>query len=418
MLGERIRKLRKQKKMTLEELAGKSLTKGMLSLIENNKANPSIESLHYIAERLGVEVSDLLEEISLQELRKTLEKAEELYNFENLCETENQLIKTEQDKEIIDLIKPYIANLTQGYESARLLDIYSRCLYNEKIEGWQKFSGQAAEIYDQMNLTSKRASISVFLATEKFIEHHYEEALTIFLNDRAKIEAKHVYIDPKTRLDLDYYEAILYFAVGDSESATQVMDSAIAFSKENRIFYLIDDLYRLAAAQAMMGKNKEKKIHYLLKLKQYGEFADDTNSILFYHFMMIESLISEKHEYTEAIEKIDQCLTDPSMTETFKHYFNLEKGKALYRLARYKEALHCLEKIEIPPFIHHPFDLSHFFIMDTYKALCHLELEKVDEAFQFAEIAYNHFYQLPSTPFKDFAIETFEAIKKTRLAEE
>ena len=38
MLGERIRTLRKQRKMTLEALAGERLTKGMLSQIENNKA--------------------------------------------------------------------------------------------------------------------------------------------------------------------------------------------------------------------------------------------------------------------------------------------------------------------------------------------------------------------------------------------
>ena len=71
-LGERIRKLRKQQKLTLEALAGNELTKGMLSLIENNKANPSMESLTYIAKRLGVEVSELLEEVSTQELREVL----------------------------------------------------------------------------------------------------------------------------------------------------------------------------------------------------------------------------------------------------------------------------------------------------------------------------------------------------------
>jgi len=69
MLGDRIRKIRKQKKLTLEALAGTELTKGMLSLIENNKAKPSMESLVYIAERLGVEVTDLLEEVSTQEIR-------------------------------------------------------------------------------------------------------------------------------------------------------------------------------------------------------------------------------------------------------------------------------------------------------------------------------------------------------------
>ena len=82
-LGERIRKIRKQQKLTLEGLAGKGLTKGMLSLIENNKANPSMESLKYISGRLGVEVSELLEEVSTQVLQKILESAEMLSNTEH-----------------------------------------------------------------------------------------------------------------------------------------------------------------------------------------------------------------------------------------------------------------------------------------------------------------------------------------------
>ncbi|WP_372869850.1 helix-turn-helix domain-containing protein, partial [Planomicrobium okeanokoites] len=53
-LGELIRKLRKERGLTLQALAGEELSKGMLSLIENNKANPSMESLAYIAEQLGV----------------------------------------------------------------------------------------------------------------------------------------------------------------------------------------------------------------------------------------------------------------------------------------------------------------------------------------------------------------------------
>ena len=63
-LGERIRTIRKQRKMTLDALAGEQMTKAMMSYIENNKANPSMESLSYIAERLGVKVSELLEDVN------------------------------------------------------------------------------------------------------------------------------------------------------------------------------------------------------------------------------------------------------------------------------------------------------------------------------------------------------------------
>ena len=79
-LGVRIQSVKKTTESYVGCLAGTGLTKGMLSLIENNKANPSMESLNYIAGRLGVEISELLEEVSTQELRNVLEKAEKLFN--------------------------------------------------------------------------------------------------------------------------------------------------------------------------------------------------------------------------------------------------------------------------------------------------------------------------------------------------
>ena len=61
-LGEKIKALRKEKKLTQTELAGSELTKSMLSQIENGKATPSMKTLQYIAEKLECEPSFLLEE--------------------------------------------------------------------------------------------------------------------------------------------------------------------------------------------------------------------------------------------------------------------------------------------------------------------------------------------------------------------
>src|SRR4051794_2038359 len=109
MLGERIRKLRKQKKLTLEELAGTKLTKGMLSLIENNKANPSMESLTYIAERLEIELSQLLNEVNYDELRKVLDDAERLFSLD-------YEEHPEKFHKLFTLIEPVVPQLNQGYE--------------------------------------------------------------------------------------------------------------------------------------------------------------------------------------------------------------------------------------------------------------------------------------------------------------
>lgn len=409
MLGERIREIRKKKKMTLEALAGEELTKGMLSLIENNKANPSMESLTYIAKRLGVELTDLLQNTIIQEMREILEKAEKLYNIEE-----------GHYQQILSLIEPYLPNLTKGYEAARLLDLYSRCLFKEKTDGWQDFSDQAAKMYDEMNLTGKRASVGIFQAMVKFTEHNYLQALNILLSERSKIESKHSYIDPMTRVDLDYHEAILHFAVGNSDSATNVMENAIHFSKEHRIYYRIDDLYRLACAHAMFTSDNAKKDHYATKLKQYGEFAEDFQSIIVYNLFTVMTLNDEKHEYQQALSIIDQYLSDQKMADIYGCFYYLEKGKALYHLGHIKEAILSLDKVEVVSDYHHPFDLTLLYVRDSYKALCFLELGNLDEAMQAAEIAVENFEQLPHTSYKDFAILTYNRIKmkETKPAED
>ncbi|QQZ08958.1 helix-turn-helix domain-containing protein [Heyndrickxia vini] len=415
MLGERIRKLRKQKKLTLEALAGDVLTKGMLSLIENNKAQPSMESLSYIAKRLEVDTADLLEEISSAELMEILEQAENIYSSD-FEKSPNKYI------ELVSLIKPFINNLTQGYASARLLDIYSRSLYRSKKSGWEEIADRAYFLYEQLNLASYQADISIFRSSEKFITHEYEESLTLFLHERAKLESKQAYMNQMTRLDLDYHEAILYFAVGDSKSAIQVMEKAIDFSKEKRLFYRIDDLYRLAAAEALMSHNKEKRDYYTKKLKQYGEFADDRHSIVFHELLQIMTIIAEEQNYHYALQLINQYNLESEDMCNFKVWFYLEKGKALYGLGHFKEALLYLKKVEIPENFHHPFDLSIFYVTDSYKALCYVELQKIDLALESAKIAVEKISPLPHTPYKEMIYDTYEKIKgkasKTNEAEE
>jgi transcriptional regulator with XRE-family HTH domain len=405
MLGDRIRKIRKQKKLTLEALAGEELTKGMLSLIENNKAKPSMESLVYIAEGLGVEVTDLLEEISTQELRETLEKAETIYNQKG--ET-----ATDKYQHLLTLIEPFIKNLTQGYESARLLELYSRSLYEKELTGWDEFSSQAAALYDKMNLTANRAQIAIFRTMVKFVQHDYQSALEILVRERANIESTHVFMDPMTTVDLDYTEAVLHFAVGDYRTATLTMEKAIDFSKKHKIFYRTDDLYRLGAGQAMMLGDMDRKERYLRKLKQYGEFADDLLSILVHDLIVAMTLNAESREHTKALEIIDQYLEDPKVEEIVESLYLIEKGKSLYGLGEYTEAILHFERVETPSTTHHPFDLSLFYIRYSYKALCHSELGEMEEAAQAAKIAVEKFDSLPDIPYKEFAIKTYHTINE------
>ena len=62
-IGSRIKHLRKQKGLTLEELASRSeLSKGFLSQLERNLTSPSIATLDDILEALGSSLSEFFRE--------------------------------------------------------------------------------------------------------------------------------------------------------------------------------------------------------------------------------------------------------------------------------------------------------------------------------------------------------------------
>src|SRR6202521_1200717 len=59
-LGQRIRRIRGQRGMSLAKVGGNDFTRAFLSQIELGKARPSLRVLRVIAERLGTEVEYLL----------------------------------------------------------------------------------------------------------------------------------------------------------------------------------------------------------------------------------------------------------------------------------------------------------------------------------------------------------------------
>ncbi len=59
-IGEKIKKMRSEKFLTQSELAGEKITRNMLSLIEKDRAVPSLQTLMYLAEKLKVSPGFLL----------------------------------------------------------------------------------------------------------------------------------------------------------------------------------------------------------------------------------------------------------------------------------------------------------------------------------------------------------------------
>ncbi|RNF38554.1 helix-turn-helix domain-containing protein [Planococcus salinus] len=401
-LGQRIKKLRKQKGFTLQSLAGEELTKGMLSLIENDKANPSMESLAYIAKRLGVDKNTLLEEVPPAELRDLLQEVETVFKT-------GSVLSKEELKKITTKIQPYIQKLPDRYESARLLEIYSRCSYHLHLSDWPKMLERAEEMYEGLHLSSKLADVHIFKATTKFVEHQYLQSLEMLQQSRKLLEERGIILDPLKKLDFDYLESILYSAAGDTENAKRIMEEAIAYSREQQIFYKISELYRLAGFQAMLEGDVAAKDYYVHKLRLFAQFADDDSIDAFADLVEAHYHTSFTHEYEKAAEYIEKNIE--AISEEQSNFF-LEKGKMLYGLGRYEEAFEWLNRHATPEHLHHPYDLSMNYEKDAYLALLYDKLDKVELARSHAESAKQHIAPMPDSPYKTFIMEVYGQLVK------
>ncbi len=75
-IGKRIRQLRIQNNLTLEELASRTeLTKGFLSQLERNLSSPSIQTLEDITEALGTTMANFFTEDAAEQIVFTAEDA-------------------------------------------------------------------------------------------------------------------------------------------------------------------------------------------------------------------------------------------------------------------------------------------------------------------------------------------------------
>jgi len=400
-LGERIKKLRKEQGLTLQTLAGSGLTKGMLSLIENNKANPSMESLSYIAEQLGIDKDELLAEIPTSELRELLQDVEKMYR----AETENY---SDGFIQIAEKIEPYVASLPYRYESARLLEIYSRSLYYAKKEGWQSSLSQAEEMYEGLHLMNNNAEIHMFRAMLKFNEHLYSDALSMLQESRKSFEARDAVLDSLKKLDFDFVEAILYFAIGNDEDAVRIIDEAVEYSKEHQIFYKMNDLYRVMSFHAILKNNQDMKNYYVHKLRLFAEFSDDEKIDITLDLLEAHYLNSFAHEYEKAEAIVDKNLEKYKEDEISQ--FFLEKGKALYGQGRLEEALDWLKRHKIWEFLHHPYDLAMNYEKDAYIALIYEQQGQHELAVKHADIAKNNVLPMLDLPYKKFILDVHQQI--------
>ncbi|WP_433596182.1 helix-turn-helix domain-containing protein [Lysinibacillus xylanilyticus] len=407
-LGTRIRKLRKERKLTLEELAGDRLTKGMLSQIENDKAKPSMESLEYIAERLGVKANELLEQVNPASLRQLLEQAEILF-------TELKLGDIDNAHQIVEMIKPYAEELPLSYEGGRLLYIYAGAQYYAGLTTWESPLQESRIMFKEINLLSHWFDTYILQLGILSENRKYKMAYSCILQAKEEAELENYQLDSRDAGKMAYYICVFQVAIGEIEAGKQLINETITNAHKNQFYSYIDDMYRFGAFCAMLDHDFEQVEHMLKKLEQYRIFVEQVDVDAYIFGLRAHYYNSYAHDYQQALEEIERFGTlmhEEVSIKLDKNFYYSEKGKSLYLLGQYEEAKEAFEHFtNVPPFILHPFDILSLNECFSYKALCYAHFGELTTAYEIAKMAYLDSQDLIDLPYKQKIEETYFSIK-------
>ena len=349
-LGEKIKKLRKEKNMTLKELAGDRITAAQISHIERDKSHTSYELLEYLSERLDVSIDYLLEtkEMQSKKITDNLILQSEIYiKRDALDEAEKEI------HEIIEKCEEY--GLSENYGKCNYLlgDIYLK----RKDGATANFYFEKALFYFIKNDDKKRIfQCYMNIANIYFDEEFYQVSLTNYYFAKDILEEINI-DDPDTYKELYSKISKCYMKLNDSEKSLEFIEKIgnidNDYSPEQEIELLVLKAKKLLAegeyvkskdyfAKALKiiekEENKDKLAQiYLTVGSIYAEMGDN-EKFLEYSEKVYDIKKNDTDEYMmNSLYNIIQSYIDADDFEMAKKYSKLALAAAIKNKSKYDE---------------------------------------------------------------------------------
>lgn len=382
-LGERIKELRKEQGLTLVNLAGSKITKGMLSLIENNKSNPSIDTLEYLAEKLGVTVSYLTQEGDSEWTKEVLERSE-LYNaFDFPTELIKEEILPNMDK---------IAQSNDGMVVYHLIRVYYR--YTGQKEKAEEITDLIEKFYKSIGLEHLAVTDKMNNAVSMLYERDYKTAYETIKQLEDEVEK---FKDYDNNIYLNYLFWRSSFAADfDREDFLKYGELHIqeSYKMENFKYYYLQNL--ILGLYYSHNEEWEKAEEYQENIRKYllfnqsdkyrFEVLDRNRPIsVFYLLNQPDNIIEMIEEFlkgmTEMVEG-DYVSEEPKLHQEYiKQYLPVFDMELAYFKEDYNYVLENFSyKMYERPQAQHPLDRILFAVRSLVYPLSLFETGKVEEA--------------------------------------
>lgn len=363
-LGEKIKLKRKEKNLTLKELAGDRITPGQISLVESGKSNPSIELLEYLAERLETDIEYFLESEEKQASRIC-----EFYS--NICESAIISENFFRAEEFIEKGLFYAQKYNLNYYKAKFEYFYAKIMFKKNdLEGAQLHCLSANSLFLKLDNIDYIIKSFLLLGHISIMMGYVTTALNYFMQADAILN-EHNHVDEVLKANVLYNIAMCYYKLGNSEQAIAfaslakdklaaledkkqygetLMLLSISYAKENnlnealryaklakKIFSMIEANKEISDIEMNLGMlfsqtgDVQQSFDHLeraLRLKMENKDASVYEAL----FIYCDNYIKLK-DYNKALDLVNRILNDAGDNERIR----IKVYEYLYRIYEAKE---------------------------------------------------------------------------------
>ncbi|QUE86494.1 MULTISPECIES: helix-turn-helix domain-containing protein [Exiguobacterium] len=314
MIGQQIKALRKEKKLTQSQLAEGIITKSMLSMIENGKAEASMRSLREIAKRLDVPVQSLLVDAREADLQKIVEE----------IESTQGTLQSWKDEDVQQALRPYLEDEMNSVWQGKAYTLFADTMFNngeqqKLLELYDRAIAVFERFEEKEELIMARISQAFYLLMWNRFDEAIERIDMLELIDLRSMKTK-------TRVEfsmLMVFRNMLYD--DDLPGAIRRLEDTLDYMTRTKIYYRVDDVYRVIAICALYLKDEDLVLSALEKAKQYTAFTGDVSMKI--RVAMTEALYAIDYRKTDLLKQqisvMDQLLAG---NEEFIAAFEMSKG--------------------------------------------------------------------------------------------
>lgn len=262
MLGERIKQIRKQKKMTQTDVATGIITKSMLSMVENGKATPSVPALQAIARRLQVAVEELMldpRDVKMRELIETIRSRDTPYH---------------SDEKVQEILRPYLVPETNSYWQGQVFQEYGDAFRTTDPELGLTYFEKAERVFQQLGRQDEQLLVQIskvyFLFNLKRTKEAYEliEIMDV---------PREIPLAPKTYLKLQILRALRASLFDDHYAeAIALLREGVQYMREQDVYYHVVSFQRFLGLFLYLEGEIEQSQQEFDRLEQFFAFSETT----------------------------------------------------------------------------------------------------------------------------------------------